>query len=151
MPSSPSYTGVIMSTRPDRRISARRAARHPKAAYLVAADEHAFAELEALIATLPLCATGRIFIEVPDADHIGVVTAPPRMTVTWLDRSVRGALPGQVLTRAVTAWADEMLCDEDDVTRAHLLTGYLATVDIAEHLTDRVGFPAARVHAHLPA
>lgn len=137
-----------MSTRPERRISARRAARHPKAAYLVAADEHCFAELEALIATLPLCSTGRIFVEVPDAALIGEIIAPPRMTVTWLDRASRADLPGQALTRAVTAWADEMLCDDDDITRAHLLTGYLATIDIAEHLTDRVGFPADRVHAH---
>ncbi len=114
----------------------------------MAADEHCFAELEALIATLPLCATGRIFVEVPDDAHVGEITAPPRMTVTWLDRSSRGGQPGQALTRAVTAWADEMLCDDDDITRAHLLTGYLATIDIAEHLTDRVGFPADRVHAH---
>ncbi len=68
---------------------ARRRAHH-----LVTADEHSLLDLEAFLATLPLCASGRIFIEVPDASDIGVIHAPGRMTVTWLARSARLRSPG---------------------------------------------------------
>ena len=72
---------------------------------------------------------------------------PARMVVTWLDRAVRtgepgtgrGCAPGQALARAVTAWADEMLCADDDHTRIFLMGGYLGTADIVDHLTTRSG------------
>lgn len=135
--------------------SACRASRHTRVQHLVTADEQSFAELEALLATLPICATGRVFIEVPDAGWITHVSAPPRMVVTWLDRSARSGLPGTgractpgaALTRAVTAWADEMMCDEHDETRVDLLGGYLGTADIADHLTERLGVEPERIHA----
>ncbi|MDR2294868.1 MAG: SIP domain-containing protein [Microbacterium sp.] len=143
-----------MTARPSRPVSARRAARNPKAPHLIAADETCFAELEALIATLPLCATGRVFIEVPDASWVSDLQAPPRMTVTWLDRSRRLGPAGRecgvghALTRAVTAWADEMLCeDDDDTTRVFLLGDPLAASDIATHLTRSLEVPASRVFA----
>ena len=77
------------------------------------------------------------------------------MVVTWLDRSLRsgdpgtgrGCASGQALTRAVTAWADEMLCEEDDATRMHLLGGYLGTADIVDHLTEHRGIPLEAIHA----
>jgi hypothetical protein len=76
------------------------------------------------------------------------------MVVTWLDRSARsgepgsgrGCAPGQALARAVTAWADEMLCEDDDHTRIFLLGGYLGTADIVDHLTIRSGIPATAIH-----
>lgn len=144
-----------MSARSLPTASPRRQARHPKVAHLIAADENALAELEALVATLPLCATGRIFIEVPDDEWIGAIDAPPRMTVTWLSRSRRsGAMgtarrcaPGQALARAVTAWSDEMLCAEDAAhTSVDILTGYLAAADIVEHLLE-IGHPVEAIHA----
>ena len=46
----------------------------------------------------------------------------------------------------MTAWADEMLCDEDDETRIHLLGGYLGTADIVDHLTSRNGIAAESIH-----
>src|SRR5690606_10249738 len=106
--------------------------------HLVTADEHSLAELEAVLATLPLCATGRVFIEVPDAASIGVVQAPARMTVTWLVRATRtgapgtgrSCAPGEALSRAVCAWADEMLCDQGPIAGVTLLGGYLGTADI---------------------
>ncbi|GAA4349077.1 SIP domain-containing protein [Microbacterium rhizosphaerae] len=127
----------------------RRSARRAGAAYLVAADESSLAELELLLATLPLCATGRVFVEVPDASWIVPFDAPARMTVTWLDRSVRAGEPGtarrcahgRALTRAVTGWADEMLCEPGEGVRIHLLGGYLGTADILEHLTDSLCVP----------
>lgn len=129
--------------------AACRARRHARAQYLVVADEHTLVEAEALLATLPLCAAGRVFIEVPDASWIGRIPAPARMTVTWLDRSARRGAPGTAelcrpgvaMTRAAIAYADEMLCDEDaHGTRVTLLGGYIATADIVEHLTGEHGF-----------
>ena len=75
------------------------------------------------------------------------------MTVTWLDRSRRsgdpgtgrGCAPGQALARAVTAWADEMLCADGHGTRVHLLGGFLGTADIFDHLTDHLGVDAAAI------
>ncbi|GAB3276795.1 SIP domain-containing protein [Microbacterium lacusdiani] len=135
--------------------SACRASRHTRVQHLVTADEQSFAELEALLATLPICATGRVFIEVPDAGWIAPISAPPRMVVTWLDRSARtgapgsgrSCTPGAALTRAVTAWADEMMCDEHDETRVDLLGGYLGTADIVDHLTERLDVAPERIHA----
>lgn len=132
-----------------------RAKRHTRVQHLITADEASLAELEALLATLPICSTGRIFIEIPDASWAADIVAPARMVVTWLDRSLRSGDPGtgrgcsagQALTRAVTAWADEMLCEEDDATRVHLLGGYLGTADIVDHLTERLGIPLETIYA----
>ncbi|UYO98246.1 SIP domain-containing protein [Microbacterium sp. M28] len=132
----------------------RRAARQ-RSHHLVTADENSLADLEVLLAALPLCATGRIFIEVADQADIGVVQAPPRMTVTWLARSARsgalgtgrGCAPGMALARATCAWADEMLCEDGAATNVTLLGGYLGTADIVDHLTAVLGVPASSIHA----
>ncbi len=136
--------------------SACRASRHTRVQHLITADESSLAELEAVLATLPICSTGRVFVEVPDASWLAEITAPSRMVVTWLDRSQRSGAPGtgrgcasgEALTRAVTAWADEMLCAEDDETRIHLLGGYLGTADIVDHL---VGLGIRPDAIHTPA
>ncbi len=171
--------GVIMTSLATRAVhdsTACKASRHARVQHLITADENALAELEALIATLPICSTGRVFVEVPDASWIAPITVPARMVLTWLDRSARSGepgtgracAPGQALSRAVTAWADEMLCDDavsdeaaaDDTdglrpasdaacvdgTRIHLLGGFLGTADIFDHLTERLGIAAAAVH-----
>ncbi len=130
--------------------TACRAAKHTRVQHLITADEHSLADLEALVATLPLCSTGRIFIEVPDEGWHADIAVPPRMTLTWLDRSRRSGAPGtgrtcapgQALARAVSAWADEMLCGQERGTRVFLLGGYLGTADIVDHLTGRLGIPA---------
>jgi hypothetical protein len=134
--------------------SACRASRHTRVQHLITADESSLAELEAVLATLPICSTGRVFIEIPDASWQADITAPSRMVVTWLDRSQRSGAPGtsrgcgagEALTRAVTAWADEMLCAEDDQTRIHLLGGYLGTADIVDHLVE-LGIRSDSIHA----
>ncbi|WP_434812322.1 SIP domain-containing protein [Microbacterium sp. bgisy189] len=134
--------------------TACRASKHARVQHLVTADETSLAELQALVATLPICSTGRVFIEVPDASWIGEIAAPARMTVTWLDRSQRTGAPGsgrscsagQALARAVTGWADEMLCADDRGTRVHLLGGFLGTADIFDHLTETLGMDAASVN-----
>ncbi|MFB8388316.1 SIP domain-containing protein [Microbacterium sp. NPDC055910] len=134
--------------------SACRASRHTRVQHLITADETSLTELETLLATLPLCSTGRVFIEIPDATWQADIVVPARMTLTWLDRARRsgdpgtgrGCAAGQALARAVTAWADEMLCGADDETRIHLLGGYLGTADIVDHLTTRNGIAAAAIH-----
>lgn len=134
--------------------SACRASRHTRVQHLITADESSLAELEAVLATLPICSTGRVFVEIPDASWQADITAPSRMVVTWLDRSQRSGAPGtsrgcasgEALTRAVTAWADEMLCASDDQTRIHLLGGYLGTADIVDHLVG-LGIRSDSIHA----
>lgn len=133
---------------------AGRTVRKTRVQYLIAADESSLAELQALLVTLPQCSTGRVFIEVPDATWEAVLTAPPRMTVSWLDRSRRSGAAGsgrscalgEAIARAVTAWADEMMCAADDATRVFLLGGYLGTADIVDHLTDRLGVARDSIH-----
>jgi hypothetical protein len=133
-----------MSTSLEHSAKACRASRHSRVQHLITADETSLAELEAMLATLPICSTGRVFIEVPDATWEGNIVAPSRMVVTWLDRSTRSGAPGtgrgcaqgEALARAVNAWADEMLCTEDDATRIHLMGGFLGTADIFDHLMD---------------
>ncbi len=133
--------------------SACRASRHTRVQHLITADESSLTELEALLATLPICSTGRVFIESPDASWLAEIVAPSRMVVTWLDRSQRSGAPGtargcssgEALTRAVAAWAGEMLCAQDDETRIHLLGGYLGTADIVDHLVG-LGIPADGIH-----
>jgi NADPH-dependent ferric siderophore reductase len=135
--------------------SACRASKHARVQQLITADEHALAELEVLLSTLPLCSTGRVFIEVPDASWIGALSVPGRMIVTWLDRSARtgaagtgrACAPGEALSRAVIAWSDEVLCtDAARSTRVHLLGGFLGTADILDHLTGRLGLVADEIH-----
>lgn len=139
--------------------AACRASQHTRVQRLITADESSLSELEALLATLPICSTGRIFIEVPDAswitgDHRVVASTPRRMVLTWLDRSARsgepgsgrGCAPGQAIARAANAWADEMLCADDDHTHIVLLGGYLGTADIVDHLTTRSGVEASAIH-----
>ncbi|MGB3840588.1 MAG: SIP domain-containing protein [Rhodanobacter sp.] len=133
--------------------AARRASRRPQVQHLITADEHSLVELEILLATLPLCAVGRVFIEVPEQDDVSLVSAPPRMTVTWLPRTRRSGIrrsTGEALTRAAIAWADEMLCDDSEGalrTEATLLGGYLGTADIVEHLTGSCGIAPTAIHA----
>ncbi|MCC4909629.1 SIP domain-containing protein [Microbacterium sp. cx-59] len=134
--------------------SACRASKHVRAQHLVTADESSLSDLEMLLTTLPLCSTGRVFVEVPDESDIVDITVPARMTITWLARSQRSGAPGtgracapgSALSRAVIAWADEMLCTEEACgTSVTLLGGYLGTADIVDHLTEAHGIPADRI------
>lgn len=147
---------VVMNSSLDvRRTRAERRAARGRTQHLVTADEHSLVELETFLTTLPLCASGRVFIEVKRAAEIRVIDAPDRMTVTWLVRdersgtqgSGRACAPGQALTRASCAWADEMLCDVEADARVTLLGGYLGTADIVEHLIDVTRLSPERIYA----
>lgn len=144
-----------MSASPiEHNATACRASRHSRVQHLVTADETSLHDLQALLATLPICSTGRVFVEVPDASWIAPIDVPARMTLTWLDRSRRSGAPGtgracapgEALARAVSGWAGEMFCDSADGTRVFLLGGYVGTADIVEELTGRFGVPADAIH-----
>jgi hypothetical protein len=145
-----------MSHSTEHSAAACRSSRHTRVQHLITADESSLAELQVVLATLPICSTGRVFVEIPDASWQAPITVPSRMVLTWLDRSrrsgapgtSRGCSPGEALARAVNGWADEMLCAEDDQTRIHLLGGYLGTADIVDHLT---GMGIAPTSIHTPA
>ena len=132
--------------------AARRAARR-RSHHLVTADETSLVDLEMFLATLPLCASGRVFIEVPTADNIRTIQVPGRMTVTWLARADRSGAPGsgrscargEAVARATCAWADEMLYDGEYETHITLFGGYLGTADIVDHLTGDLGVDAASI------
>ncbi|MET0861726.1 MAG: SIP domain-containing protein [Microbacterium sp.] len=153
-----STSQIPAAPRVEHNDSACRASRHTRVQHLITADESSLPDLQALLATLPICSTGRVFVEVPDASWFApeqaLVTVPARMVLTWLDRSARSGepgsgrscAPGQALSRAVSAWADEMLCEQEDHTRIFLLGGYLGTADIVDHLTTRNGVAAAEIH-----
>lgn len=129
-----------------RRVSRRAAARAARVQVLVTADERSLLELEMLAATLPMCATGRVFIEVADASQITQIDLPPRMTVTWLDRSVRGAASGELAGRAALAWAGEMLCTADNTNRVYLLNEASAE-HVRRHLEIGLSVGADRIHS----
>lgn len=134
----------------------------PAPHFLLTGDETTFGELELALAALPLCARGRVFVEVPTPDDIGLLPVPPRMTVTWLARSTRAGapgtaqvcVPGTAVARAAQGWAAEMICEafEHDGDAADLastevwLSGdYRGVAAIHEYLTETLGLSADRV------
>ena len=115
--------------------------------FLVVGDETSLAELEAELALLPLCARGRVFVEVAEQSGIVPLTAPIRMTVTWLVRAQRSGrpgtaercVPGEAAARAVRAWSTEMLCDGPGATRAIVTGSWSLVTEVTELLVDGVG------------
>ena len=140
--------------RPDHATHTASTAHHDdRVQFLVVADETSLAELEAELALLPLCARGRVFVEVQDESQIGPLAAPIRMTVTWLPRSRRSGRPGtaercgrgEAALRAVSAWTAEMLCDGPGQTRAIVLGSWPVVTEIREHLSETVGMDTASI------
>lgn len=84
---------------------------------LLAGDESSIGELADVLAMLPICARGQVFVEVEDASAIEPLQSPGRVVVTWLTRTARSGEPGtgtgcargQAVARAARAWASEML------------------------------------------
>jgi NADPH-dependent ferric siderophore reductase len=71
---------------------------------LLAGDEHAIETMSLILATLPAATRGQVFVEVGSEDAVGTLSAPGRVTVTWLVRE-----RGQALQRSLDAWLSEML------------------------------------------
>ena len=134
--------------RPDHSSHTAETAHHDdRVQFLVVGDESSLSEVEAELALLPLCARGRVFLEVEDADHIAAISAPIRMTVTWLTRATRSGRAGtgercargEAATRAVRAWATEMLCDGPGATQAIVTGGFSLLTEVRELLVAEVG------------
>lgn len=94
----------------------------PVKQYLIAGDETVVPWIQGLLDALPAGARGQVFVEVPDAYGLPPLTAPGRVTVTWLGRSERSGAPGtgarcapgSALDRAVRAWVGEMSVVDGD-------------------------------------
>lgn len=71
---------------------------------LLAGDETALDAIRELLSDLPPKTRGQVFVEVETAADIVPLSAPGRVTVTWLVRE-----RGQSLRRSVDAWLSEML------------------------------------------
>ncbi|GAB3608640.1 hypothetical protein GCM10027414_07650 [Humibacter ginsengiterrae] len=129
--------------------------RDDRVQFLVTADETSLAELQSQLALLPLCAKGRVFVEVAEPKDVFPLQVPMRMTVTWLPRSVRGGrpgtgegcAPGQALRRAVRAWTAEMLCDGPGDTQAILTGDFRGVSEVYEVLAGAVGMPEDHIAA----
>ncbi len=142
--------------RPDHAKHTESTAHHDdRVQYLVVGDESSLAELESELALLPLCARGRVFVEVERPEDVSVLSTPLRMTVTWLPRAARAGAPGtgepcrrgQAALRAVRAWTAEMLCDGPGETHAILAGGYALVADVYDHLVDEIGMRSDVVSA----
>lgn len=58
--------------------------------YILAADESGLPALRGILRDLPADAIGTAIIEVPTADDVGVLLAPPGMAVEWVTRDADG-------------------------------------------------------------
>jgi len=97
---------------------------------LFAGDASSVPTLRAMLAALPICARGQVFVEVDTAAEIEALPSPGRVTVTWLARDRRSGAPGSGLPcapgaaveRAVRAWLAEMYVDAEALAEAeHLI------------------------------
>lgn len=96
---------------------------------LLAATEADLPVIETVVATLPAKARGQVFIEVENADAVGLLQTPGRVCVTWLLRE-----RGQNLRTAVDAWTAEMLPVEFD--REHRVYAWISGEGTARVLTN---------------
>ncbi|WP_433532310.1 siderophore-interacting protein [Micromonospora sp. CA-263727] len=77
---------------------------------LIAGDETAVPAISGICERLPLDARGRVLLEVPTAEDVLPLVAPPGVEVTWLSRD--GGRYGDRLVGAVAAAAGELLSSE---------------------------------------
>jgi NADPH-dependent ferric siderophore reductase len=96
---------------------------HDATRVLFAGDASSLDQLRDMLAALPLCARGQVFVEVDDSSRIVPLAAPGRVSVAWLARdrrsgapgSGRSCEPGEALERAVRAWLAEMYVDTESL------------------------------------
>lgn len=103
---------------------------HDAIRVLFAGDASSLPALREMLASLPICARGQVFVEVGSVAEVEELASPGRVTVTWLARdrrsgapgSGRSCAPGEALDRAVRAWLAEMYVDAEALAEAeHLI------------------------------
>jgi NADPH-dependent ferric siderophore reductase len=103
---------------------------HDAVRVLFAGDSSSIPVLRAMLAALPICARGQVFVEVDTEAEIEELPSPGRVTVAWLARDRRSGAPGsglacargEAVERAVRAWLGEMYVDADALAEAeHLI------------------------------
>lgn len=104
--------------------------RGPLEHVLVAGSESELPAIEALLLLLPSTAYGQVLVETGPRQAALSVDAPPRVTMTCLERAP-GEEPGVLLAPAVHAWLAEWMPHEPDPARA-------VTVWIGSSARDRV-------------
>ncbi|NJP33654.1 siderophore-interacting protein [Micromonospora thermarum] len=113
--------------------------RPPAAGHLLlAGDETAVPAICAILERLPVTAEGRVLLEVPEADDVLPVTAPPGVTVSWLAR--RGDRHGARLVPAVSDAAAALLAGATGGAEEPV-----ADVDVDAEILWEVPAPAAPV------
>ena len=83
----------------------------------IAGDRADLAAIQQVLAVLADDAYGQVYIEVLDEREIGELTAPARVTVTWLPRVTRPsamrplafAAHGEALSAAIAGWVGEWM------------------------------------------
>jgi NADPH-dependent ferric siderophore reductase len=103
---------------------------HDAIRVLFAGDATSVPAIREMLAVLPICARGQVFVEVGSSDEVVELASPGRVTVTWLARDRRSGAPGsglscapgEALGRAVRAWLGEMYVDPEALATAeHLI------------------------------
>lgn len=92
-----------------------RTRRQPTERILLAGGVEDLPEIARMLADLPENAYGQVFVEAAFVEQVHELTAPGRVTVTWLVRSARSSAVaplvfadhGEALAHAVTGWAAE--------------------------------------------
>jgi len=105
---------------------------------LIAGDHDDLLAMQHTLDLLPVCAYGQVFIEAGPEDEIVPVTAPSRMTVTWLRR---GDVAGAALGAAISGWVGEWLPETDAPERNCVVrVGAVAStrIEIAPELRELV-------------
>jgi NADPH-dependent ferric siderophore reductase len=74
---------------------------------LLAGDETAVPAISSIVESLAADVRGAVFLEVPTGDDVLPLSAPADVVVTWLPRDGEGGGYGELLDRAVRAWAGE--------------------------------------------
>ncbi|WP_328849914.1 siderophore-interacting protein [Micromonospora zamorensis] len=82
---------------------------------LLAGDETAVPAISSICERLPLDTRGVVLLEVPDADDVLPLVAPPGVEVRWMPRGVDGY--GSRLVPAVAVAADQLLVPRASATR----------------------------------
>jgi len=97
---------------------------------LLAGDSRDIPAMRRLVASLPMTAYGQVFIEIVTDVQRELLLAPPGVQVSWLlrDRNRSDsdprhmALSGELVARAVRAWANEWMPEADlDETHHYVL------------------------------